>query len=71
MVDASDEDLPAEWVKKKKQDGTFYYFNATTGKAQSNSPHEEAADAIPVPAAARPRGVARIFKVRWRKPGRD
>lgn len=65
MVDASDEDLPVEWVKKQRKDGSFYYCNTMTGVVQDDSPNERGAAATSAPAATRPRrGIARMFKVR-------
>lgn len=71
MVDASEEDLPVEWVKRQRRDGSFYYSNTMTGAVQNSSPHERVADATGAPAATRPRrGVARMFQVSWEVDGR-
>lgn len=66
VVDASDEDLPAEWVKRQRKDGSFYYCNAMTGAVQDSSPHDGVAGATVVaPNATRPRrGIASMFQVR-------
>lgn len=66
VVNASGEDLPAEWVKKQRKDGSsFYYCNTMTGAVQDNSPKEGAADATMATSATRPRrGIARMFQVR-------
>lgn len=64
MVDASDEDLPVEWEKRQKKNGSFYYRNAMTGAVQDSSPHEGIADATGGADTRARRGVARIFQVR-------
>ncbi|CAM9891591.1 unnamed protein product [Scytosiphon promiscuus] len=38
-VDASEEDLPAGWVKKQRANGSIYYLNTTNGSRQNESPH--------------------------------
>ncbi|CAN0411795.1 unnamed protein product [Ascophyllum nodosum] len=65
-VDALDEDLPVEWVKKERQNGSFYYFNIMTGAVQDRSPNNgidanAAAEASAVP--SRPHRLARIFQM--------
>ncbi|CBJ30297.1 E3 ubiquitin-protein ligase, putative [Ectocarpus siliculosus] len=37
-LDASEEDLPADWVKKQRANGSIYYFHPLTGKKQSTPP---------------------------------
>lgn len=69
VVDASDEDLPVEWVKRQRRDGSYYYRNTMTGAERDTSPHEGVADAPGAPEAARARRgsripLARMFKVR-------
>ena len=64
VVDASGEDLPAEWVKKQTKDGRYYYCNVMTGAVQDNSPHDGVADATALAATRPERDIARLFKVR-------
>ncbi|CAM9668302.1 unnamed protein product [Ascophyllum nodosum] len=40
VVDASDEDLPVEWVKRLRNNGSFYYYNSMTGAMQRSRPDE-------------------------------
>ena len=66
VVDASDEDLPVEWVKRQRKNGTFYYCNTMTGAIRDNSPNEGdavVATGAPVTAPRQRRGVTRMFKV--------
>ncbi|CAB1105968.1 unnamed protein product [Ectocarpus sp. CCAP 1310/34] len=37
-LDSSEEDLPADWVKKQRANGSIYYFHPLTGKKQSTPP---------------------------------
>lgn len=39
-IDASEEDLPMDWVKKESSDGSQYYFNVLTGAIQDHSPND-------------------------------
>lgn len=66
-IDASDEDLPAEWTKRQRKNGSMYYCNSVTGELRDNSPHE--ADAVTSgSSASRPRrGINRLFRVRNRR----
>eukprot|EP00903_Cladosiphon_okamuranus_P010878 g10275.t1 len=74
-VDASDEDLPVEWIKRQRKDGSFYYCNTMTGAVQNRSPLEGIGDgdattatpAAAAPAAPRPpHGIARVFQGGYR-----
>ncbi|CAM9357602.1 unnamed protein product [Ascophyllum nodosum] len=63
-VDTSDEDLPVEWVKKQRRNGSFYYFNIMTGAVQERSPTDHGdANAATGP---RPSNLARIFRMSQR-----
>ncbi|CAM9879744.1 unnamed protein product [Ectocarpus sp. 12 AP-2014] len=37
-LDSSQEDLPADWVKKQRANGSIYYFHPLTGKKRSTPP---------------------------------
>eukprot|EP00904_Undaria_pinnatifida_P011273 jgi/Undpi1/7276/HiC_scaffold_22.g09749.m1 len=39
-IDATDEDLPSEWVKKRRRTGGVYYYNVMTGATRSRSPND-------------------------------
>ncbi|CAM9891659.1 unnamed protein product [Scytosiphon promiscuus] len=50
-IDATDEDLPSEWVKKQKPNGSIYYFHVLDGIRQTTPPHglEGASRTVPHP----------------------
>lgn len=68
-IDASEEDLPANWVKKQRKNGTVYYHNVLTDTVRDMSPNEFAGQP-PGPAATATEvashggGVGRFFQVR-------
>ncbi|CAN0024019.1 unnamed protein product, partial [Ectocarpus sp. 12 AP-2014] len=59
-IDASEEDLPVEWVKKQRPNGSIYYFNVMTGAKQTASPNhlDDAGGAGPPPSNS---ALGRIF----------
>ncbi|CAN0019989.1 unnamed protein product [Scytosiphon promiscuus] len=62
-IDASDEDLPTEWAKRQRKDGSMYYFNHMTGATRDNSPNELSIGGLGAPPPPRPqRTISRIFK---------
>ncbi|CAM9296241.1 unnamed protein product, partial [Hapterophycus canaliculatus] len=64
-IDATDEDLPVEWVKKQRKNGTTYYFNHLTGATRNNSPNESSIvlAGAPVAPPRPPPAINRIFQV--------
>ena len=72
VVDASDEDLPVEWVKRLRNNGSFYYYNSMTGAMQRSRPDEriETNNATGAPAVPqRSSLLTRAFQVRVRSFG--
>ena len=68
-IDASEEDLPVEWVKKQRSNGSVYYFNVMTGAKLARSPNDLGGDGADGgdPAPSRESVMSRIFRVRsWR-----
>lgn len=66
VIDASDEDLPAEWVKKRRSNGSIYYFNAMDGRIQDRSPNEyDSAPGVLPP--QRQSALQRMWQVRGMK----
>ncbi|CAM9385471.1 unnamed protein product [Scytosiphon promiscuus] len=62
-IDASDEDLPIEWAKRQRKDGSMYYFNHMTGATRDNSPNELSIGGPGAPPPPRPqRTISRMFK---------
>lgn len=66
-LDASEEDLPVEWVKKQRPNGSIYYFNVLTGAKLARSPNDlDAADGGDPP-PSRGSALSRVFQVRsWK-----
>ncbi|CBJ30298.1 similar to neural precursor cell expressed, developmentally down-regulated 4-like [Ectocarpus siliculosus] len=60
-IDASEEDLPVEWVKKQRPNGSIYYFNVMTGAKQTASPNhlDNAGGSAPPPSNS---ALGRIFQ---------
>ncbi|CAM9275351.1 unnamed protein product [Ectocarpus fasciculatus] len=60
-IDASEEDLPVEWVKKQRPNGSIYYFNVMTGAKQTASPNhlDATGGAAPPPSNS---ALGRIFQ---------
>lgn len=61
-IDASEEDLPTEWVKKRRANGSIY-FNVLTGAKQAESPNDPDSTAGADPAPTRGSAMRRIFQV--------
>ena len=65
IVDAADEDLPMEWVKKRRSDGSIYYFNVLTNFKQDRSPNDLDGED---PSLPRLSAASHLFPVRGRDP---
>lgn len=66
-IDASEEDLPMEWVKKRRANGSIYYFNVLTGAKQATSPNDLDGTDGGAPAPTHGSATQRIFQVSGRK----
>lgn len=66
-IDASEEDLPVEWVKKRRGNGSIYYFNVLTGAKQAKSPNDLEGTDGGAPAPTNGNVMQRIFQVSGRK----
>lgn len=66
-IDATDEDLPPNWVKLQRQNGSVYYSNMNTGSTRFNAPRERNALSESTRATASPRRqkeLGNLFQVR-------
>ncbi|CAM9629075.1 unnamed protein product, partial [Hapterophycus canaliculatus] len=68
-IDAPEEDLPSEWVKKQRPTGSVYYMNVLTGSTQVVPPHGLSASSIdlhpqppPPPLLPRRSAMRRVFQ---------